>query len=309
MAEKAKHAHGSRKNLDAAIANGIVNEYDVLFLSGEDEAPAMGWVNKNGEKIIIDPAAEVSKLETQVDEKLAKKADTESLTALETELATKVNAAEVDKKINTAVTDSVASAKSYTDGKVEAAINEHIVKKYEITGVPEGTLVKISDSEIRVMCPVDAVFTKQSVGVGGDANSYYMTLKTYIYDDKAVGYVEHLGNQVDSEILTDLKTDEYGRRYQLTWLALAKYDETTGIWNYYGKNSTNEKYTGWDYQLDLYDANGVMIGSDCIRINLSNEQCHSTIEPYYVGGISKEIDTKIEEKITEINTGYEIIEF
>lgn len=309
MAEKAKHAHGSRKNLDAAIANGIVNEYDVLFLSGEDEAPAMGWVNKNGEKIIIDPAAEVSKLETQVDEKLAKKADTESLTALETELATKVNAAEVDKKINTAVTDSVASAKSYTDGKVEAAINEHIVKKYEITGVPEGTLVKMSDSEIRVMCPVDAVFTKQSVGVGGDANSYYMTLKTYIYDDKAVGYVEHLGNQVDSEILTDLKTDEYGRRYQLTWLALAKYDETTGIWNYYGKNSTNEKYTGWDYQLDLYDANGVMIGSDCIRINLSNEQCHSTIEPYYVGGISKEIDTKIEEKITEINTGYEIIEF
>lgn len=309
MAERAKHAHGSRKNLDVAIANGIVNEYDVLFLSGEDEAPAMGWLDKNGNKILIDPAAEVSKLETQVDEKLATKATAEQVSQIETKLATKADATEVDSKIEKSAQDTVASAKSYTDGKIEAAISEHMTKKYEITGAPEGTLVSYKENEIRICCPSDAVYTKQSVGAGGDANTYYVTLKTYVYDDNVTGYIEHLGSQVDPEILTDLKTDAYGRRYQPSWLGVAKYDESTGTWNYYGANSSNEKYIGWDYQLDLYDANGVMVASDSIRINLSNEQCHSTNEPYYIGSMMSEVDAKIEKKLAEVESSYEIVEF
>ena len=98
--------------------------------------------------------------------------------------------------------------------------------EYEITDVPAGTLVNYRDGEIRIMCPVDAVFTKQAVGAGGDANCYYVTLKTYAPNDEGiVGYIEHLGEQVDSEVLTDLKTDAKGRKYQPTWLAVAKYDE------------------------------------------------------------------------------------
>ena len=283
MADKARHAFGSEAKISEALAAGVIDAYDILFL----DEKKVGWITKDGEVVIAET----------------------NLSDVEAELATKADAAEVYEKINTAVTDTVASAKSYTDGKVEAAISEHMTKKYEITDVPEGTLVKMSDSEIRVMCPIDTIFTKQNVGTGGDANCYYMTLKTYVYDDNVVGYREHLGDQVDAEILTDLKTDEFGRKYQPTWLALAKYDETTGTWNYYGKNSTNEKYIGWDYQIDFYDANGKMVASDSIRINLSNEDCHSFIEPYYVGSIMKEVDEKIDTKIAEINSAYEIIEF
>ena len=96
MSDRAKHAHGSRKNLDAAIANKIVDSFDVLFLSGEDETPAIGWVDKNGNPIVIAPTDDLAALETQVNAELATKASTESVTALETEMATKANASDVE---------------------------------------------------------------------------------------------------------------------------------------------------------------------------------------------------------------------
>ena len=308
MADKAKHAYGSRKNLDVALATGTVDAYDLLFLNGEGETPAIGWVDKNGNPIVLSPTDDLAKLEAQMETELASKVSTEAMANIEIQIASKIDATAVDTKIEQAVSDSIQLANSYTDGKVEAAINEHIVKKYKITSLPEGSLVKMSESEIRVMCPSNSVWTKQSVGTGGDPNCYYMTFTTYCYDDKVTGYIEHVGDQFDSEIQTTFSTDEYGRRFQQTWLALAKYDEATATWSYYGQNSSSEKFVGWDYQIDWYVDN-VMVASDSIRINLSNEQCHSFLEPYYVGSIMKEVDTKIEERLSEVEASYEIVEF
>lgn len=347
MAMKAKHAHGSRKSLESAIANKIVDNFDVLFLSGEDENPAMGWLDKNGNPIILSPADEVAKLETQVEEQLATKADAEEVKSLEAELANKVSADEVDAKVETAVTEKVGSAvkaeveatvetavetaveaavEAKVDTAVEAAVKEEVetaVKaeveaavektaektKYEITDVPVGTLVDYRDSEIRICCPENTVFTKQNVGDGGDSNSYYMTFKTFAPSDDAVGYIEHLNGQADEQILTSFNVDANGRRYQPTWLALAKYDESTGEWSYYGKSSMNGKMIGYDYRIDWYNADGVMISSDSVRINLSNENCHFEIEPYYVGKMKTDVETLVNEKIKEIESGNEIIEF
>lgn len=297
MANRAKHAFGSSERVAESIANGIIDSYDILFLDGDTDNPKIGWVDKNGNPVILkDEKADLSELEADVAE-------------LESQIATKVGADEVDAKVEQAMTDSVADANAYTDKMVEAAMGEHLTKKYEIANVPEGTLVDYRENEIRIMCKADAVFTKQNVGAGGDANSYYMTFKTYAPSDDAVGYIEHLGDKVDEEILTSFNVDEYGRRYQPTWLALAKYDEATDTWAYYGKDSNKNRYIGWDYQIDWYNADGVMIGSDSVRINLSNENCHSSIEPYYVGSMMKEVETMIEEKITEVDSAYEIIEF
>jgi hypothetical protein len=212
-------------------------------------------------------------------------------------------------------TEDTDGAMSKEDKKTISSIPYmYEAHKYDISGIPTGTLVKYSDGEIRVMCPANAVWTKQTVGDGGDANSYYMTFKTYVPNDDIVGYIEHLGDQVDSEILTTFSTDKYGRRYQPTWLALAKYDEATDTWTYYGKTSTTDKYIGWDYQIDWYNADGVVIASDCVRINLSNEECHSAIKPYYGVSTTEEIEasveevvedkmeTKVEEAITASNT-------
>ena len=309
MALKAKHAHGSRKSLESAITNKVIDNFDVLFLSGEDENPAMGWLDKNGNPIILSPADEVAKLETQVKTKLAEKADAETVKTMEAEIANKVSAEEVNAKVKASVEDGIAVAKAYTDGKVEAAVKEHLVKKFVIEGVPEGTLIDYRDNEIRIMCRENSEFSKQSVGATGNPNYYYFTLKTYVFDENVVGYREHIGEQFDGETLTDLKVDKFDKRYQPTWLALAKYDEATDSWDYIGKDSNSEKMKGFDYRIDWYDANDVMIGSDSVRINLSNEECHFINEPYYVGKIRKEVDTKIEEKIAEVEAAYEIIEF
>ena len=187
-------------------------------------------------------------------------------------------------------------AMSKEDKAFIASIPEiYMSKKYEIADTPAGTLVKMNENEIRIMCPESSEWALQNVGAGGDANTHYVTLKTYVPNDNIVGYIEHLGNVVDAEILTDLKTDEYGRRYQPTWLGVAKYDKTTDSWTYYGANSTEDHYIGWDYQIDWYDANGVVVSSDSIRINLSNEGCHYSIEPYYVGNMMGEVRTMIED--------------
>lgn len=180
--------------------------------------------------------------------------------------------------------DSLLAIINETEEKFKA-ISE--AKKYEIADVPVGTLVDYREKEIRVMCPADATFTKQAVGAGGDANKYYMTFKTYVPNDSVVGYIEHLNGQSDSEILTNFSVDKYGRRYQPTWLGVATYDESTGTWNYYGEKSSTDKYVGWDYQIDWYNADGKIVASDAIRINLSNEACHNNIEPFYMGKVVK----------------------
>ena len=188
---------------------------------------------------------------------------------------------------NKSVEEQIAAAGHMAEDKA-MAIFEQV--KYEVTDTPVGTLVDYRDKEIRIMVPSDAQFKLQSVGAGGDANNYYMTFKTYA-PNNAVGYIEHLGDQVDAEILTDLKTDKYGRKYQPTWLAIARYDEATDTWTYYGKNSSVDKYIGWDYQIDWYDANGVVIASDKIRINLSNEACHNNVKPFYMAEIANKIES------------------
>lgn len=301
MALKAKHAFGSEKDISKALSEGKIDAFDILFL----DEKKIGWVTKNNEVVIAEPDL------SEVEAAIASKADAETVKAMEEELANKVSAEEVDAKVEASVTEKVeAAVKEEVKAEVEVAVEKTAEKtKYEITDVPVGTLVDYRDSEIRICCPENTVFTKQNVGAGGDANSYYFTFKTFAPSDDAVGYIEHLGDKVDEEILTSFNVDANGRRYQPTWLALAKYDEATGVWNYYGKSSMNGKMIGYDYRIDWYNVDGVMIASDSVRINLSNENCHFEIEPYYVGKVMTEVETLVEEKIKEVESGNEIIEF
>ena len=172
--------------------------------------------------------------------------------------------------------------------KVEAnAIFERV--QYEITNTPVGTLVDYRDKEIRVMCPVGAQFEKQNVGPGGNGSNYYMAFKAYA-PDGAVSFKEGDRGVVEDKMYTFddafAGTDEFGRNYSICWLALASYDGDTDTWDYYGKNSSTKKYIGWTYVVEWYDANGVKISSDKIRINLSNESCHETLEPSYITSLN-----------------------
>lgn len=276
MASKSKMAFGSLENIDEALASQKIDAYDLLLVKNANGKPFVGWIDRDGNKVICDDSAEFA----EIDKKLA----------------TKVSSEEVDSKIESALNE------------IECAPITYEKVKYEIVDAPVGTLVDYRDEEIRIMCPSNSEYHLQAVGVGGDANTYYVTFKTYCYDDNVVGYKETLNGQTDAEILTDLKVDKYGRKYQPTWLGIAKYDESTDTWTYYGANSTTSKMIGWDYRIDWYNADNVMIASDSIRINLSNEDCHSAIEPYYIGKTKVEVEEMITKAIEDA-TGIEVIEF
>ena len=282
---RSRHAFGNSSGIENALQQGIIDERDILFLDENTDEPKIGWVTKEGKVVILtDEKADLSKVEEDVDALEA------SVSTLETEMSKKADAETVSTELNELNVDIQELVSDVT-----ACENTHLKVKYEVSDVPVGTIIDYREDEIRIMCSKNTVFTKQSVGSGGDENCYYLTFKTYVPNDKVVGYKEHLGDQVDNEILMDLKTDSYGRKYQPTWLALAKCGED-GTWAYYGKNSSKNHYIGWDYRIDWYDTDGIMIASDSIRINLSNEDCHYTAEPYYVSSANAEI---VEEAVTE----------
>lgn len=217
----------------------------------------------------------------------------ETLETSSVEVATKVE--NLETEVNSI--DEQISALEERLNSIEIPEECKCGAEYEFVDTPSGTLVDYRDGEIRIMCPSDAEWKKQTVGTNGDPNCYYGTLKVYVPDEAITGYIEHLGDQVDAEILDTFSIDEKGRRYQPTWLALARYDEATDTWTYYGKDSTINKYMGWNYRIDWYNSDGVMIASDSIRINLSNEDCHFVIEPYYISGIKADVETLKENSV------------
>lgn len=164
------------------------------------------------------------------------------------------------------------------------------VKKYEFTNVPKGTLVDYRDKEIRVMCPVGTVFSDQQVGENGNPNMYYAAFKAYA-PEGAVSFKEGDKGVIVDEMFTfedDFAgIDKFGRKYSILWLALA--NKSGDKWNYFGKNSNNSKMIGWDYVVEWYDADGTMISTDQVRINLANESCYLNPEPYAMRNAVKEI--------------------
>lgn len=303
MAEKIRHAFGALENVDIAIQEGKIDAYDVLFLKDANGKPFIGWIDKDGNKTIVEESEKIVNVNSEslpeVGEEgkiyifnndgyfwdgskfvnLCKPTD---LTELEAEVETKADAEEVDTKYKK--------------------------NKYEITSTPEGTLVNYGESEIRVMCPSNTEWVKQSVGGSGNPNMYYMGFKAYA-PEGAVSFKEGDRGEIIDEMFTfddDFAgTDEFGRNYSICWLALASYDGTS--WTYFGKNSSVNKYIGWTYVVEWYDVDGVVIGSDCVRINLSNETCHSVVEPYYVNNAIKEAKEYTDAQIA--NAVIEIVEF
>lgn len=116
MAEKAKHAFGSSQNIEAAKQANKINAYDILFLDGDTDSPKVGWLDAQGNTVIVKDKEQIVRVDelptTDGDENvvyiynnecyiwngsecvtICKPAD---LTELETELANKANASDVE---------------------------------------------------------------------------------------------------------------------------------------------------------------------------------------------------------------------
>lgn len=293
---KSRHAFGSEANIDAAIDQGLIDAYDILFL----KEGKIGWINADGSKTILDNKSGVKTVDVLpetgsmdmvyiCDSKMYFWNGTEFVAPID-EIG--ITANEVDAKIGTAV----GEANSYTDQRIEIA--EKI--KFEISSKPIGALVNYSEKEIRVLCPQNTQWEKQQVGNTGNANMYYMGFKAYAPAEAESFKEGDRGVIIDQMYTFDDEfagIDQLGRKYSICWLALASYDEASDTWTYFGKNSTANKYVGWDYVVEWYDASGMMIATDSVRINLSNEDCHHAIEPSYVSSAVASANTYTDEQI------------
>lgn len=299
---KSRHAFGSEAKIDAALDQNLIDAYDILFL----KEGKIGWIDADGNKVILEDKTGVKSVDV-----LPKIGDAEIVYICDSKLhfwngiefvtftnETGITEEEVDTKIDTAVLDVVSKANAYTDNKVEIA--EKV--KYEISHKPVGALVNYGEKEIRVMCPSDTKWVKQDVGETGNANMYYMGFKAYA-PEGAVSFKEGDRGVIIDEMFTFddefAGTDEFGRNYSICWFALASYDEASDTWTYFGKNSTASKYIGWTYIVEWYNADGIVIASDCIRINLSNEECHFSVEPYYVNSAVDMANAYTDEQIAD----------
>lgn len=166
--------------------------------------------------------------------------------------------------------------------------------KYEVVSKPSGTLVDYREKEIRVMCPADTKWTQQAVGANGDPTRYYIGVRAYAPNDSVVSFKEDIADTISDDTMYYFDgefagVDAFGRKYSVIWLPVAAYDADSDTWTYYGTKSSASKYIGWYYSVEWYDANGQKVDSDMIRIDLSNEACHSRIEPYYMSNMSNNI--------------------
>lgn len=163
---------------------------------------------------------------------------------------------------------------------VEELEHRAVLNRVEIGHVPTGTLVNYYQDEVRVMAPSGTTWTANR------ENKYYMSAKLFA-PSNAKYFKESLAQQITDETEYEFEgndfagIDEHGCKYSLVWFPIAELKDET--WSYLGALSAIDKgFIGWYWHADWYDENHELIGSDIIRINLSNESCHNFEQPYYM---------------------------
>lgn len=293
---KSRHAFGSIQNLDDAIAQGRIDAYDILFL----KEGKIGWLDAEGNKVILEDKTGVVSVD-----KLPEVGDKDTVYICDSKFHF------WDGTEFVAPIDEIGISADEVDAKIDTAMDVAEKIKYEITSKPVGTLVNYGEKEIRVMCPADTQWVKQNVGTNGLPNRYYITFKAYA-PEGAVSFKEDAKTTIEDQTMwyfennSSAGIDMYGRKYSVVWFSVAEYDEATDTWTYFGAESTKENCIGKDYSVEWYDKDGVIIASDYIRINYTNEECHSSTEPYYVNNAVKTANAYTDEQIAN---AISVIEF
>jgi hypothetical protein len=155
--------------------------------------------------------------------------------------------------------------------------------KYEVLPI-EGMFIQYRDGEIRLNTQ-RVVPAHQNVGTTGNTNMYYATFRAFA-PEGATQCKEGLNGNIDAEYST-LATDEYGRKYTTIWAAIASYNGTS--WSLFGANSNLDKYLGFYYHFEWYNED-TLIGTDKVRVILTNDACHDDLVP---DAVARRIDDKI----------------
>ena len=62
---RSKHAFGAEVNIDKALEQGIIDAYDILFLKDENGMPKVGWIDAEGNKVIVEETERIINVEDE----------------------------------------------------------------------------------------------------------------------------------------------------------------------------------------------------------------------------------------------------
>lgn len=129
---KSKHAFGSEANVDAALEQGLIDAYDILFL----KEGKIGWIDKDGNKVILEDKVQVSLVDA-----LPETGSADVIYIYNnsiylwngTEFTSPVgdggvSEAVVDSKIESAKSEVLEAAKAYADEQMAASSSDTVVE-------------------------------------------------------------------------------------------------------------------------------------------------------------------------------------
>ena len=163
-------------------------------------------------------------------------------------------------------------------------------QKVAFTGMPEGSLVSYGEETACLMCPKDAEYQLQNSGQGSNKNAYYIGMNLFA-PEGAVSFREGECGLNPADAMPELEpavkladaphgVDSLGRTYRARWIPVAVFDPNTGLWSYYAKGKGVGEFIGWKYEIVWFDANGVEIERNFMKIKLANEVNFEELNAY-----------------------------
>ena len=159
-------------------------------------------------------------------------------------------------------------------------------QKYEFVGLLDGARVDVNGKELRVMFDKNTKWVKP-VGEAGnrDNNKYYFGIRFFAPSDTVTGFKESDKEKITDEPLDGFDgdfagTDQYGRKYSVVWFPAAEYHADGDNWTYLGDQSVAGYCVGWYHTIEWYNAEERCVGSETVRINLTNEECHNSLKSW-----------------------------
>lgn len=187
-----------------------------------------------------------------------------------------------------------------TSVNLEASV---VKQKYEVLPI-DGMFVQYRDGEIRLNTQ-RVVPTLHQVSETGNPNMYYATFRAFA-PEGATQCKEGLNGKIDTEYSV-LTTDAYGRKYTTIWAAIANTADGGATWAKWGDTSNLDKYLGFYYHFEWYNGD-TLIGTDKVRVILTNDACHDDLVP---DAVARRIDDKVSAvntNVTELTTQVQNIE-
>ena len=178
---------------------------------------------------------------------------------------TKENAEIEHKKLEDAL--NLISLKDIAWGK-----NNAKGTKYEVISAVDGFLTDESQNDLRVYIPKGSHYELQSVGEGGQANQFYMTVRAWSPRADVTGCRKGDYKNYDRDFtsMESIKVDEKtGRPYVDFWLAIAYTQDNGATWKEYADLSTDNKYIGYNWMVEWY-VGDKLVSSGSKRITLVN---------------------------------------